>query len=160
MLDNCQSAQERWGGVNDLIDRWLTERQDLVVVYCGLSGIKEFADNDEAQGPKIRKLCQLLVDYVSAGHFEVYEQLIQEGKEFDDTEALKKAANLYQTIDATTEKLIDFNDKYEEIDDLSTLVADLSLMGETLATRFEAEDEMIQVLHTNHEQLVTADSDK
>ncbi len=155
MLEHCQSAQERWGGVNDIIDRWLNQRQSLLVIYCGLSGVKEFADNDPEHGATIRNLCQLLVDYVSAGHFEVYEQLIQEGKDFEDTEGLKKAASLYRTIDETTEKLIDFNDKYEEIDDLSALVTDLSNTGEILANRFEAEDQMINVLHTAHKQLVS-----
>lgn len=155
MLENCQTAQERWGGVNDIIDRWLNQRQKLLVVFCGLSGVKSFQDNDAQHGPIIRNLCQLLIDYVSAGHFEVYEKLIEEGKEFEDTEGLQKAATLYQVIDDTTEKLIDFNDKYEEIDDLSTLVTDLSATGETLANRFEAEDQMINVLHTAHKQLVS-----
>ncbi|WP_317932158.1 sigma D regulator [Halioxenophilus sp. WMMB6] len=154
MLDNCQTARERWGGVNELVDRWLDERKELLVIFCSLSGIKSFADNDDEYGPKIRRLCQLLVDYVSAGHFEVYEKLIQEGKQFDDTDGLKKAAELYQTIDGTTESLLDFNDKYQEVDDLSTLVNDLSTMGETLAERFEAEDAMIDVLHTAHQQLL------
>ena len=26
MLESCQNAQERWGGVHLLIDRWLQER--------------------------------------------------------------------------------------------------------------------------------------
>ena len=160
MLDNYQSAVERWGGVNDLIDRWLAERQDLLVTFCSLSGVKEFKDNDSEYGPKILKLCQVLVDYVSAGHFEVYEQLIQEGKSFDDTEGLKKAAELYQVIDSTTEPLLDFNDKYQEIDDLESLVKDLSDMGETLASRFESEDEMINILHTNHKELLDTVVDK
>lgn len=155
MLENCQTAQERWGGVNDIIDRWLNQRQQLLVAFCNLSGVKSFQDNDAQHGPTLRNLCQLLVDYVSAGHFEVYEQLIQEGKQFEDTEGLKKAAGLYQIIDDTTEKLMDFNDKYEEIDDLTALVSDLSATGETLANRFEAEDQMINVLHTAHKQLVS-----
>ena len=123
-------------------------------------GVKEFKDNDSEYGPKILKLCQVLVDYVSAGHFEVYEQLIQEGKSFDDTEGLKKAAELYQVIDSTTEPLLDFNDKYQEIDDLESLVKDLSDMGETLASRFESEDEMINILHTNHKELLDTVVDK
>ncbi|GAB2189740.1 sigma D regulator [Sessilibacter sp. MAH2] len=150
MLEGCRTAQERWGGVNEIIDRWLAERQELLVLFCSLSGVKSFQDSDPEYGPKILKLCQLLVDYVSAGHFEVYENLIEEGRHFEDTEGLKKAADYYQTIDKTTESLLDFNDKYAEIDDLSTLVGDLSIMGETLAHRFEAEDQMIDVLHNAH----------
>jgi len=30
MLENCQSAKERWGGVSEIIDRWLQERQELL----------------------------------------------------------------------------------------------------------------------------------
>ena len=30
MLESCRNAQERWGGVHQLIDRWLHERQQLV----------------------------------------------------------------------------------------------------------------------------------
>ncbi len=154
MLDDCRTAQERWGGVNELIDRWLAERQELLVIFCGLSGVKSFQDNDPEYGPKLRKVCQLLVDYVSAGHFEVYDNLIQEGRQFDDTEGLKKAAEFYQIVDSTTETLLDFNDKYVEIDDLSTLVSDLSHMGEMLANRFEAEDKMIDILHNAHKNEV------
>ena len=31
MLENCRNARERWGGVSELIDRWLKERQELLV---------------------------------------------------------------------------------------------------------------------------------
>lgn len=154
MLENCQTAKERWGGVNKIIDRWLEERQQLLVQYCALSGLESTNMTEELRGDKVKELCQILVDYVSAGHFEVYDQLIKEGREFQDKEALKEAGGLYNTIDKTTEKLLDFNDKYQETDDLSSIDADLSRLGETLETRFAAEDRMIAVLHTSHKDLV------
>lgn len=153
MLENCKSAQERWGGVSEIIDRWLEERKELLVDYCELSNAVKNAESDN-QGGMLRKLCQIMVDYVSAGHFEVYEQLMQEAKEFDDTEGLRVAGGLYKTIDATTELILDFNDKYQETDDLETLNTDLSKVGEWLATRFEAEDRMIEVLHVSHKDQV------
>ncbi len=153
MLENCKSAQERWGGVSEIIDRWLDERKELLVDYCELSNAVQNAESDN-QGGMLRKLCQIMVDYVSAGHFEVYEQLMQEAKEFDDTEGLRVAGGLYKTIDATTELILDFNDKYQETDDLDTLNTDLSKVGEWLATRFEAEDRMIEVLHVAHKDQV------
>jgi len=149
MLENCKSAKERWGGVNVIIDRWLEDRQQLLVQYCSLSGV-----TDEQRGDKLKEVCQILVDYVSAGHFEIYDQLIKEGREFQDKEALQEAGALYPTIDKTTEKLLDFNDKYLETDDLSSIDADLSRLGEILETRFTAEDRMIAVLHTSHKDLV------
>ncbi|BCD99006.1 sigma D regulator [Marinagarivorans cellulosilyticus] len=153
MLEDCKSAQERWGGVSEIIDRWLQERQELLVDYCALSSALTEPQDSEC-GTKLRKLCQIMVDYVSAGHFEVYEQLMQEAKEFDDTEGLRAASGFYKTIDGTTEDILDFNDKYQETDDLETLNADLSKVGEWLATRFEAEDSMIEVLHVAHKDQV------
>ncbi len=153
MLENCQNAKERWGGVNTLIDRWLQERQDMLVQYCAISGLEQ-ASSDEVRGEKLRQLCQILVDYVSAGHFEIYDQLIKEGREFEDEEALHEAGRLFTLVDGTTEKLLDFNDKYLETDDLTSLNEDLSTLGETLEIRFSAEDRMISVLHTSHKDLV------
>jgi regulator of sigma D len=154
MLENCKSAKERWGGVNNIIDRWLQERQELLVDYCALSGIDSFDENNSDHAKMIRHFCQTLVDYASAGHFEVYDQLIKEGQEFGDKKALETAATLYDSIDTTTEYLLDFNDKYQETDDLSSLTSDLSQAGQQLETRFEAEDQMIAVLHTKHKDLV------
>lgn len=154
MLENCKTAKERWGGVNDIIDRWLQERQELLVDYCSLSGITQFDEKNSEHTQKIQHFCQTMMDYVSAGHFEVYDQLIKEGKDFDDKSALEKAAKLYDAIDVTTEHLLDFNDKYQETDDLSSLVDDLSNIGQQLESRFESEDQMIAVLHVSHKALV------
>lgn len=150
MLENCNTAKERWGGVSDIIDRWLQERQDMLVKYCALSG----DSNPDSCGPKLQALCQILVDYVSAGHFEIYEKLIQEGRDFDDKEALRLGADLYKEIDATTELALDFNDKYLETDDLTGLPKDLSHLGEVLESRFSAEDKMIEVLHFAHKDMI------
>ncbi len=150
MLDNCKSALERWGGVSEIIDKWLEERQQLLVDYCMLSDNVQVMDNVSC-GNQLQPLCQILVDYVSAGHFEIYDQLVKEGKELNDKEGLRTAGELYKIIDSTTEYILDFNDKYQEIDDLDAIENDLSRLGEVLATRFESEDKMIEVLHFAHQ---------
>jgi regulator of sigma D len=155
MLGNCESAQERWGGVSDIIDRWLHERQSLLVLFCNLSSQKNAAEDPDETPATLRKFCQILVDYISAGHFEVYQQLIEEGQAFDDQEGLLKAKEHFKVVDATTEGILDFNDKYQETDDLETLLTDLSALGESLETRFEAEDLMIEVLHISHKDQVS-----
>jgi regulator of sigma D len=154
MLKNCRSAKERWGGVNTIIDRWLQERQEMLVSYCALSTIDTFSEDNSDHRQRVRHFCQILMDYISAGHFEVYDQLIKEGRDFGDKNALKAAAKPYTAIDTTTEKLLDFNDKYQETDDMSSLAADLSSTGQQLASRFEAEDEMISILHDSHTDMV------
>jgi regulator of sigma D len=156
MLEDCKTAEERWGGVSKLIDRWLEARRQMLVEYCALSALKEPEHSDQVRGGKLRYLCEILVDYVSAGHFEIYDQLIKEGRAFGDQEGLRQAELLIAQVDETTTEVLDFNDKYLETDDLGTLEQDLSRLGETLETRFSAEDRMIAVLHTAHKELVGA----
>lgn len=155
MLENCQTAQERWGGVSDIIDKWLQDRKKLLVQYCKLSDVAEKI-NEENSGTGVQTLCQIMVDYMSAGHFEVYDQLLKEGQEFDDQDGLATASECFKIVDSTTEDILDFNDKYQETDDLGTIVKDLSDLGEVLAHRFEAEDSMIEVLHVAHKDRATS----
>ena len=150
MLENCQTAKERWGGVNTLIDQWLNERQELLVEFCNLASQDSYSESDVAQTSRLRSLCQLLVDYSSAGHFEIYNQLVKEGEEFNDSEALHEAEKLIDRIGPTTDAILDFNDKYLETDDLSSLADDLSTLGIALESRFGCEDQMISVLHSAH----------
>lgn len=157
MLENCHNAKERWGGVSDLIDRWLKNRQQLIVHYCELSGVEESARMDVVVRDKFNQLCEVLLDYVSAGHFEIYEQLIREAKEFDDG-GLQLAAKVYPRIEQTTEVALNFNDRLDgkEISeaDLLPLYEELSKLGENLETRFEMEDFLIEHLHTVHAEKV------
>lgn len=126
----------------------------MLVRYCTLSENDGFDEEDSVLCKQVRELCQLMMDYVSAGHFEVYEQLVREGKEFNDTDGLAEADQLFSQVEPTTDAVLDFNDKYQETDDLGSLTDDLSRIGELLATRFEAEDRMIEVLHMAHKDLV------
>lgn len=147
MLEHCESAKERWGGVSDIIDRWLQERQDLLVHFCSIP-------QQDTPVDELQKLCQLLVDYVSAGHFEVYDQLVKEGREFDDDAALQEAGGLFKIIDQSTQQALDFNDLHLGATSTSSIQSELSELGEMLANRFEAEDRMIEVLHLSHKNLV------
>lgn len=152
MLENCRNARERWGGVSELIDRWLKERQELLVHYCELSGESDFSQT-EALREKFVRLCEVLVDYVSAGHFEIYEQLIQEAREFNDG-GLELAAKLYPRIAQTTETALNFNDRLDgktlSESDVRELFDQLSELGEILESRFEMEDYLIEHLHNVH----------
>jgi regulator of sigma D len=153
MLENCKTARERWGGTHQIIDRWLNQRQETLVRYFDISS-DTAADQ---QSSLLTAFCESLMDYVSAGHFEVYEQLIREAKEFDDG-GLELARTLYPKIESTTQIIVDFNDKYDTQDHtkqhVSDLPDDLSKLGEAMTERFEMEDQMIQRLHTIHKEQV------
>ncbi|MAP31203.1 MAG: Rsd/AlgQ family anti-sigma factor [Marinobacter sp.] len=123
-----------------------------MVQYCELSGESDFSQTD-ALREKFVRLCEVLVDYVSAGHFEVYEQLIQEAREFNDG-GLELAAKLYPRIEQTTEVALNFNDRLDGRElsevDVRELFNELSRLGEVLESRFEMEDFLIENLHNAH----------
>lgn len=156
MLENVTSAKERWGGVHAMIDRWLKERQQLIVNYCQLSRADDF-DQPEKLRTALSVFCELLVDYVSAGHFEIYEQLIQEARDYDDG-GLELVSRIFPRIEATTEAALEFNDHFDGCDGTDLALMDLyqqvSRLGETLEERFELEDVLIEALHTAHEDKV------
>jgi regulator of sigma D len=149
MLESCQNAQERWGGVHLLIDRWLQERHELVETFDSLVAAPEV---DAGKRKELLKFCAILVDYVSAGHFEVYEQLTNEAKAFGDDRGLELAKTIYPRIDVITEKALAFNDLCDKGDcsNGEKVVGALKELGGLLHERFELEDCLIEVLHTAH----------
>jgi regulator of sigma D len=157
MLEGCKNAKERWGGVHELIDRWLNERQELLVQFCSIEGLDEFQTKPATTIEKVQTFCNILVDYVSAGHFEIYQQLIREAQEFDDG-GMELYEKLYPTIESTTRTALDFHDKYETEElareNRSSLATDLSNLGEALESRFELEDQLIEGLHEVHREKV------
>ena len=150
MLESCQNAQERWGGVHLLIDRWLQARHELVRAYDVLGAEPEALSKSKKP---LQEFCGILVDYVSAGHFEIYEQLTSEAKAFGDKRGLELADTLYPRIDVITEKLLAFND----LCDAGQCVAQkFKELGGLLHERFELEDCLIEVLHNAHKQETVA----
>ena len=84
MLEKVNTAKERWGGVHKLIDNWLNSRQSLIVQFCKLSACKPLCHEETPLAELVQTVCQSMMDYCSAGHFEIYEQLMAEGREYAD----------------------------------------------------------------------------
>ena len=154
MEDKNLKPNEFWPWAHERIKHWLEARRKLLVTFCELSNIEDFHNDDLAQGRLLQTFCQQLVDYISEAHFEIFEQLINEGHLFNDAEALASGNKLLPAIYTLTDLLLDFNDKYLATDDLSSLAADLSNLGENMAQRFEIEDNMVNILHSAHYQQV------
>ena len=109
MLNQLDQAKDKWGGHHSLIDRWLEERQLLLVNFCCLFKTDDTTNQKTLPDyPSITKFCQQLVDYISLGHFEVYESLVSESK--TEAEAsLKLAESLYPEIQKTTSRLFNIH---------------------------------------------------
>ena len=149
MLTQVEQAKQKWGGAHHAIDTWLQERQQLLVQYCELAGLPPFERTAGALPRKsdIRSFCELLVDYVSAGHFEVYDKIVEDCTDRDITE------KLYPQISATTDDALNFHDTYAEVSvdqELETFDVNLSNLGQKLEERFALEDQLIQSLHGEH----------
>ncbi|GGC09314.1 transcriptional regulatory protein AlgQ [Marinobacterium zhoushanense] len=150
MLEKCRDAKERWGGVSDIIDHWLEQRQQLIRTLFSLSD----CEIGEQLNSQLTLFCDQLMDYLSSGHFEVYEQLLREGSEFNDG-SVDKVQDLFPKIQPTTDTALDFNDKYGAFEaptlrDIRDFAMDLSQLGEVLEDRFELEDQLIEILHNAH----------
>lgn len=147
MLRRNANARQRWGGHHQAVDKWLEERQEMLIRYCQMAGLPPYE-----KGPKglpdsedIKTFCQVLVDYVSTGHFEIYEQLVHSA-DVQDEEMRKVTLHVYPLITVTTERVLNFNDKYAEVTDndaLREFDQDLSTLGEALEVRMELEDQLL-----------------
>lgn len=154
MLDNCTNNEERWNAVEGLLQTWLRERRDILVRYTALAATLDKSDDSNNLQSGLRALCQLLVDYVSVGHFEVFYELIREAEAFDDGSG-KLASDIIPKIGDTTEVILGFDEKYPLPEGtVADYTADLSLLGEVLERRFELEDGLIAGLHKAHATLV------
>lgn len=129
-----------------MIEEWLRQRQHLIVQYCSICGVHQQINESPTKIQRLKSFCQTLVDYASAGHFEIYKKLMYEAERVNDSTAIIAEKTLPK-IQETTEILLDFNDRYET-EELTeemhaTLAKHLSKLGEAMVTRFDLEDELI-----------------
>ncbi|MDU0112588.1 sigma D regulator [Psychrosphaera aquimarina] len=154
MLTRLEQTQQKYGGSNKIIDSWLAERQELLVKYCKLAGLPPFQKEAKTlpENKLVNSFCQILIDYLSAGHFEIYNDIVKQCQQHGpDSAAL--ADQIYPQITATTDDLVSFNDKYSALDENSNLDGfdtDLSVIGQILEARLELEDQLIHTLYSKH----------
>lgn len=140
------TAKERRQGSQELVAKLVKERTEMLVTFCRLAGIEPYTVEKSVQ-KLLQEFCQILIDYVAAGHFALYERIL-EGKERRQQVAAI-AANIYGRIALSTQNALDFNDKYDCGDhctELESLSQDLSRLGEDLATRIELEDKLLAAM--------------
>ena len=158
MLEDCKSARERWGGVHQLIDRWLEQRHQLLEVFSKLDGSCD-AELETITKERLDTFSETLMDYISAGHFEVYPQLREEARSFDDDEALALADRLLERLEMSTELVLAFDQDYVDgascDRNLHRLPAWIDRLERGLRERFSLEDQLIQRLHEVHAPAVS-----
>ncbi|NIM27858.1 MAG: Rsd/AlgQ family anti-sigma factor [Gammaproteobacteria bacterium] len=138
-----QAQHERRSGTRALIDKMLSERQQMLVLFARVARVEPYAD-EMPNSELLQEFSQILVDYIASGHFGLYER-ISEGKE-RRRGVVELAEQLYPRIANTTQVAVEFNDAYEKSngeDKGGVLTKMLDKLGEELAVRIELEDQLI-----------------
>ena len=134
---NCQ--------VQQLVADLREERSQVWGLYCRMAELRPLFDSHEIR-PILSDFLQRLIDYVSLGHFGVYERLLS-----DPRQASKwaYAGQIYPAFSTTTHSVVSFNERYDNtLRRFRTegLAQDLSILGEQLAQRMELEDQLCSIL--------------
>lgn len=150
MLNQLQTLTEYVGGNNALIDQWLQARKQLLVAYYHLVGIKPNKEtlsclDEEA----LNHFCHNLVDYLSSGHFHVYEKILHEAADLSE-QKLARLTQLGFALQNNTQRIMAFYDGHLaamiDHDNCLEFQQALSCVGEALAERFTQEDAMIRLI--------------
>jgi regulator of sigma D len=131
-----------------LIEQWLTERQELLVTFFELCQHRPFIQSPVAENvtTAMQLFCQQLMDYLSLGHFRIFEQVTKVIEL-----SLKRSRGVHQYLIASiaqcTQLILNFNDKYEVIGVFDSLEEDLSQLSNTIAQLLESEDRLIGIYY-------------
>ena len=130
-----------------LVSTLQAERSAVWTMYSEIAEMQVFFSDSEKIAPLLSSFSQVLIDYVSLGHFGIYEKLM--AKKQQPLAALSLATKLYPAFANTTATAILFNDAYvggKRHWQSENLVKDLSKLGEQLAKRMEIEDWLCRLL--------------
>lgn len=139
-----QSKTERRSQTSEMVQELLRGRQQVWSQYCAIGEMKPFG-LDQPLENKVQEFCQTLIDYISLGHFGIYQRIV-DGSE-RRRKVLDLAEEIYPRIAEATVSAVDFNDKYEGMGGeglRAELAEDLSKLGEALAARNDLEDRLIE----------------
>jgi len=128
-----------------LIAELQNERQEVWSLYCHIAELIPFSANRTVR-KKLARFSEILIDYVSLGHFGVCEYLLAAVDKSDP--ALPFVRKIDLALSASTEAAVSFNDKYDSNAAiiLDNLKQDLSVLGESLAARSDLEDRLCELM--------------
>ena len=150
MPNSSKDPKAQFAAVEQLLTRWLKARREVLGKYTEIVVTLDTHGDTTALAQRQGALCSLLVDYISAGHFEVFHELLDEAESFADGSG-DLAQQLIPAVGDTTEVILAYEEKYgENGDNTEKLKRDLSALGEVLESRFELEDRLIAGLHNRH----------
>ncbi len=146
-----QPQFDRRSRTQNEIKRLIAERNNVLAQYYTLANRLDYhdAENSDLLQEVLQEFCQDMIDYIATGHFEIYSR-IEEGSERRH-EIIDLSEQIFYKIIDTTQVAIKFNDLYDSSNAfnkniLKDFSRQLTVLGETLATRIELEDKFINTL--------------
>ncbi len=158
MLNRLDKTRQELAGKSSAIDAWLSARQDLLIQYVSLISQRSGCQKCLPPCTDVRNFCQSLVDYVSAGHFEIYQNVV-DAMEQASGRSLSLVNRIVPRLEQNTAELMQFIDTFCEVQDaelLLTLDAELNQLGPQLEERFRLEDRLVKALRLLDELLPAA----
>jgi len=148
--NESHNGSERRMRTSNIVEHLTDERADMLVQFCRIAGVDPWEEDHSAEEVHalLQDFCEILVDYLAAGHFSLYQRCIDGQERREDIRTL--AEQLYPRIAKTTQIALDFNDKYEsnKTNELKPAFSDdLSQLGQALAIRIELEDKLLNIIH-------------
>ncbi|MFP2770956.1 sigma D regulator [Oceanisphaera sp. KMM 10153] len=145
MLRKMEQTKEQLAGKHQALDAFINARQSLLVEYIRLSTNQKTQPTPE----ELSEFCGQLVDYVCAGHFEIYDYVVA-AYEAARGNARTLAERIYPRLKQSAAEALNFHDKYAQVDEDSLLELELDLdlgqLGEMLEERFELEDRLVSAI--------------
>lgn len=152
MLKTFEKSKQLSGGFGDLIEHWLSLRQELIVNYSHIAGLNNVDKRILPSEKEFSDFCTSLIDYISAGHFRIYDKIMDQLKK-KGMDSTREIETLYYNIVETTGLLVEFNDKYADSaeleNNLENFDEDISKVGLLMEKRFEFEDQLVQFINPN-----------
>ena len=96
---------------NDIIDYWLSLRQQLIIDFGKVAGLSKQDKHSLPTADELHHFCETLVDYISAGHFKIYNMVMDRWRD-NGFSGNAQIDAVYAGIVQTTEPLVAFSDKY------------------------------------------------
>jgi regulator of sigma D len=146
MKEQLSEIQDRREGSKELIQHMLKERNQLLGLLLQVSSDSSQKEQEQLVSD-LEEFVQVLVDYIAAGHFGLYDR-IAEGKERRKSIS-DLAVEIYPRIEQSTQIALAFDEKYNPDNEnrkLEQFAKDVSMLGEELTTRIELEDKLIQLM--------------
>ncbi len=130
----------------ELIDHMLAEREAMLMLLWKVSGRVEH-DHSDTDIATYSEFISVLVDYIAAGHFGLYQRLADGTERREPVNAV--AARVYPRIAQISDAALDFNDRFGEDPgsaEPATLNGAVEALAELLVERIGLEDCLIEAM--------------